>query len=231
MIVLCTGMIRSGSTWSFNVCKNIMQRNGSLFSEYNESVESIFKERGNNFDNILIKCHGADEFGRLLIKHSCVKLVYTYRQPMEAIISGMQVFDKSFEEQLGSIKKSLEFMLYQKKYGAHIIHYDEIANNSLDTIRKISDYLGYVLELDEVLLINSKLSKENLKKFTDQISKNDKNVIDAGYTFYDKDTLLHRKHIRGEKSKNWKDILTQKQIEFAISSLKPYVDDSGLLIL
>ena len=48
MIVLCTGMFRSGSTWSFNIVKSLIHENNpndTIFAEFNISIKKVINER------------------------------------------------------------------------------------------------------------------------------------------------------------------------------------------
>jgi len=102
-------MFRSGSTWSFNIVKSIMKKSNPgapIFSEYNEDVKKVLNEKIEKYDNIVIKCHNLDKFGKSLISHHSVKIIYTYRNPLEAITSGMQVFNQKLDDVIITIKNS-----------------------------------------------------------------------------------------------------------------------------
>src|SRR5437016_1368644 len=66
MIVLCTGMIRSGSTWSFNVVKRLLGRiSTSVYGEYSDAVGQSLLSHGDGYEHRVIKCHAPDVFGRM----------------------------------------------------------------------------------------------------------------------------------------------------------------------
>lgn len=232
MIVLCTGMYRSGSTWSFNIAKSVIKiqnKNNSIFSEYNESLQTIFLEHAPKYDNLIIKCHKVDEFGKLLIKHNCAKVIYTYREPLEAITSSMQKFNFTFSLALHNIKESLEFMQFQKRYAnVLIISYSEITDRITSSIKKIAQHLDTKLIDDEIESLKIKFSKDNVKSHSDKISELNENTVNIGFSIYEKESLFHKNHIR-ENRVPWKDFLSEEQIALAVSILKPYVDDSGAL--
>lgn len=231
MIILCTGMFRSGSTWSFNIVKSIIEinhENKSIFSEYNESLQSTIVEHSMEFDNLVIKCHKIDTFGKGMIKHGCTKVIYTYREPLEALTSLMQKFNFTFALALDSIKESLELMQFQKKYSnVLILSYNEIISKSESSIKKITQHLDAELTDDAIRELAIEFNKDNVKKNSNKISKSDKNTIDVGFSIYDKTSLFHKNHIR----ENQDFFLSDDQRMHAISILKPYVDDDGKLIV
>tara|TARA_B110000438_G_scaffold36324_1_gene36078 strand:+ start:2815 stop:3852 length:1038 start_codon:yes stop_codon:yes gene_type:complete len=231
LFVLCTGMFRSASTWSFNICKTILSNKQTLCSEFNQSVQTVYSEKVNSYDNILLKCHNIDGFGMSLIKNNSVKVIHTYREPLAAISSGLQTFkDLEFENIIVQVKIGLELMeVIRKCDNVLTINYDEIINNPKNVIKKISTHLGYDLKNEDIQNINSQFKKDKIKKITKYISKNNKNVIDIGFSMYDKNTLFHKNHVLNNIIE-WKEFLSNEQKQKAIASLQPFVDKTGSIL-
>lgn len=222
-------MFRSASTWSFNICKSILSNKQTLFSEFNLAKQTIYDEKISSYDNVLLKCHNIDDFGRSLIENNSVKVVHTYREPLAAIASGLQAFNLKFDDIVGKVKIGLELMEFERKFdNALIINYDEIINNSINVIKKISTHLGYDLKNQDIQNIDSQFTKEKIQTITKHISKSSKDVIDVGFSIYDKNTLFHKNHILNNII-DWREFLTIEQKERAISNLQPFVDESGSL--
>jgi len=224
-------MFRSASTWSFNICKSILCNKQTLFSEYNESIKTIYDEKISNYDSVLLKCHNVDDFGRSLIENNSIKVIHTYREPLAAIASALQAFNIKFDVILGMVRAGLELMVFGRKFdNVLIINYDEIINNPINVIKKISTHLGYDLKSQDIHDMDSQFKKEKIKTLTKHISKSSKDVIDAGFSIYDKNTLFHKNHIPNN-TVEWREFLSNEQKEKAISYLQPFVDGSGSLII
>jgi len=231
MIILCTGMFRSGSTWSFNVAKSIIcenNPNSTIFSEYNESIKNVINDKLDAFDNIILKCHRVDEFGKSMIRHGCVKVLYTYRNPMEIIVSGMQTFNQKFDDVLGTVKNSLEFLQFQKEYeNTCLISYNEIVSDPFMVVKRISKHIDINLDIGKLKKIDSCFERKKIKKLSDSLKKEDNNIIDVGFSYYNAENLFHRNYIRDENAILWEEFLSEEQKRIILDVLKPYVNEDG----
>src|SRR5579871_5554944 len=97
MLVLCTGMNRSGSTWSYNVVRQLLTRQGgTVGGGYVNEVGEALLRGGQRFDHLVFKTHGPDDYGRVLIKQRLCRTIYTYREPLDAVLSAMEAFNNGF---------------------------------------------------------------------------------------------------------------------------------------
>lgn len=235
MIILCTGMYRSGSTWSFNVVKSIVQENdpnATMYSDFTKSIQKTIEKKIKQFDNIVLKCHDLDEFGKSLVRHNCVKVIYTYRNPMEAITSGMQIFNKKFKDALTMVKNSFELLQFQKKYeNVCLIPYNEITNDSFLTVKKLSKHIDINLDEEKLKKIDAIFQRKKMKELVNGISKEVNSIVDIDHTFYNKINLFHRNHIREDDALPWEEYLTQDQKEEIRKTLKSYLDENGNIVI
>jgi hypothetical protein len=67
MIVLVAGMPRSGSTFSFNVVREILQARGSVYYEAAGDLGGTVRRSG-GARHVLLKCHEVDDSSRELVK-------------------------------------------------------------------------------------------------------------------------------------------------------------------
>ena len=99
MIVLINGMQRSGSTFCFNVAREILEKTGSVFSIATDNyVEAV--KKSNKSDHILIKTHTPDEALSKLVNQDKIKCICSFRNPSNAIESWMSTFNFSFEDSI-----------------------------------------------------------------------------------------------------------------------------------
>src|SRR5258708_6354288 len=91
MIVLLTGMFRSGSTWAFNVAKSLLSREvpvaALIAGTYANDVGAAIAELDEHIQHFLIKTHMPDRVGHMLIKHRMTPTICTYRDPLDCIVS------------------------------------------------------------------------------------------------------------------------------------------------
>lgn len=230
-------MWRSGSTWSFNVVKSIVQENdpnATIYADFanTKSLKKIIEKKTEQFDNIVLKCHNLDEFGKSLVRHNRVKVVYTYRNPMEAITSGMQVFNKKFKTGLTLVKKSFELLQFQKKYeNVCLIPYNEIMNDSFLTVKKLSKHFDINLDEEKLKKIDTNFQRKKVKELVNGILKEVNNIDDIDNQFYNKINLFHRNHIREDDALPWEEYLTQEQKEEVRMTLKSYLDENGNIVI
>src|ERR1044071_4352147 len=97
-LILCTGMMRSGSTWSFNVCRLLAQvaarQEGLPFwSGYLtlEQCEQFLTQSDGNFPGpTVIKAHGIGTVAQRYLKNGQAQAICTFRDPRDSVVSLMQ---------------------------------------------------------------------------------------------------------------------------------------------
>ena len=227
MIVLCTGMARSGSTWSFNACKGVIESafpNMTALGLYGESVRTIIETDGGKSDHIVLKCHHvADDGSRTLIERQQCKLIYTYREPCAAAASGIAVFGHSFEFMVATIRQSLEFLDYQRRVGDPlVVSYVELDRSPRRAIRRIADHLDASLNEDAIGEIDRNCSREELGKIATMLESFDPSEVNRDEPSpYHRRTLIHRNHLR-QRDAGWRGVLTDQQAEQIREVMRPW---------
>jgi len=213
-LILCTGMPRSGSTWSFNACMSLLESahpDASIRGLYSEDIRAVLAER--SADYLVIKCHAVDESGRGAIGRRECRTVYTHRDPHEAVASFMVFADVSFDEALASVKASLEFMTFQRRYGdALFLSYTELTETPQQAIRKIADHLGLAGDHAAVTAADRRSSRQEAAAVADKVETlaPDEVYRDEKYVYHRR-SLVHRNHLTGGGAR-WQCALTASQI-------------------
>lgn len=235
MLILCTGMYRSGSTWSYNVCRTLMEAaSTSVYCKYSENIEESLTGPATKYDHVVLKCHAVDIIGRGLIKHASCWSVYTFRDPMDAIWSGMDAFKESFDKALKNVVDSLKFLEFQAQTDdAHFIWYNDITDRPVERILMIADYLGVEPTPRLIKRMADEYDRERLKEKTERIGKVKNEMgeyVDdpTATAIYDKKTLFNKGHVRVNNTSGY-DMLSDEQFDKAMAALKNYVDDEGRL--
>src|SRR5579871_230735 len=152
MLVLCSGMARSGSTWSFNVAKQLLRRvSGSVAAGYGDAIGEALQLHGQTAEHLVVKSHNPDGVGRALIKQGLCRTIYTYRDPLDAILSAVEAFDRTVEGVTDVIRDSLALMRFQVEAGGVLcLWYGDLVTRDRDAVAAIAAYLGLALSDDVI---------------------------------------------------------------------------------
>ncbi len=215
MLVICDGMPRSASTWSFNVVLALLRRSQPdcvVHSGYDENI-ARFLETVSSTGHTVVKCHGLDTRGRALARSGRAKSIYTWRDPADATVSAMQMFGYDFERSLTVIDSSLDLYRFHRRWGnALILDYEQIMSASIESVGRIAAFLGLDDRPDTVLAIAEQTSLERVKKNAESLTDDAPLVRHSGLE-YDPETLLHRGHIRDGGMGYGRKVLTAEQSE------------------
>lgn len=211
MIIFCSGMPRSASTWSYNVCRLILDAttknyNANFFGEQ-EELDHCLQELlsiEQDTQDILVKAHFLGSVALDLVQSSQAKNIYTYRDPRDAISSSLQFIDKPFEKVLEQIAVSLNlYNRYEAFDNSLLIAYDDILQSPKSEINKIATYLNIQPTSELVNQIDQQTNLIASRKIIQSLPE-DKTRTDSK-------TLLHSGHIQRASSGYWKDTLTPAQ--------------------
>jgi hypothetical protein len=224
MIVIVGGMFRSGSTFSFNIARELLaSRGGVAVAAVNSLEEAVAGHSG--YENLVIKTHAPDLQVTGLIARKELPCICTYRNPEDAIASWMKIFGFNLDESVTAIKGWLKWHQQILPYVLNI-SYETIDRRPLRAILEIQTYLvGWPRFLEAVRLWR-KYSKTRLKEKYDRLKEGD-NTKDIGFSYYDDETFFHRRHISSVASNSADAELSSEQLAFIRTQLKEFVDPDG----
>jgi hypothetical protein len=225
MLVICNGMPRSASTWSFNVVVELLRRSepgAELYSGYDENVAHFLESAPPTATHIVVKCHKLDPHGRALGQAAAARMIYTWRDPADAAVSCMRMFGYDFEHSLAEIESSLKLSLLHRRWGTTLImSYEELTGAPVEAVERVAAYLGLEGNSDVVSAVARDTSLDRMKE--KQVEFADEALIQAGRVAYDRETLLHRGHIRHGGSGYGSEALTPGQLRQCEGLLRRYV--------
>ena len=226
MIVLCNGMPRSASTWSFNVCRLLLQQlrpEAALCARYHEKISEAIDPLRGSYEHVILKCHTLDERGRELCRFGVARAIYTHRDPFDAIHSAMVMFQHSFEDALDSIRRSLDLYQFHRSTGeAHIVSYDAIFRTPEKAIADLAAYLDLSASPELVKRIAAQTSMDAMKEIARQVGR-ERHGIRTSRSLYDPETHVHRDHIRDGRTGHGRGYLSAEQLRRAEAALAPYL--------
>lgn len=193
MIVLVAGMQRSGSTFSFNIVREVLERRGSVYQEAAYSLLPVIANSG-EADHIIQKAHDTDQATMRLLEVGAIKSICTVRKIEDAIASWMTVFGFGLSESISHMEAWLG-MYRRIRHHSLTISYEEIEQHPARAAWQIAKYICPEIEVREVASTVRKFSRARVKAVTDALQLNSQGVKDLGFSYYDEKTFLHRGHV------------------------------------
>jgi hypothetical protein len=125
MIVLIAGMPRSGSTFSFNVAREILSARGTVYQEPSADVVGAVR-RSDSADYVLVKSRRLDEPSRALARAGVMRIIMTVRRVEDAMASWLDTFDAVPEPTAVQIMRDWLWLFQQLRTKALIVPYPQI---------------------------------------------------------------------------------------------------------
>lgn len=228
MIVVIGGMQRSGSTFSFNIARDLLSTRGTVFQAPENSIINVVNRSGHS-DYVIVKSHDLDDSSVRLVSLGAAKSICTIRKPEDAIASWMETFSFTLDESIDHMKAWID-MFYRIKSHSLVIDYELIDRRPLYAALKIARYLGIGSPID-AYRISRRHSKASVKAFSDRLLEDRSGLIDIGFSKYDPSTFYHRCHVSTLKSRPAVERLPRHTIVAIRSRLGVHLDDGGRLKL
>jgi len=218
MLILCNGMPRSASTWSFNVVTGLLRRWNpaqTVQGGYDEDVAGFLRGIDRDTAHAVLKCHALDPVGHTLVHIGAAKVVYTWRDIADATVSYMRMFGNDFEHALQVMSTSLQLYRFHLESGnAVILGYDDIMTFPTEAIELIARYLGIEAGPDLIAAVSEETSLERVREKVEQLNSIEAQgrLIRHENTLYDPETLLNVNHIRDGGSGYGRALLSTEQL-------------------
>jgi Sulfotransferase domain len=225
MLVLCNGMPRSASTWSYNVAMALLRRTAEeVYGDYDENLHRFLCGLPASCVHAVLKCHSLDAAGLGLAQLQAAKVVYTWRDLADATASFMTMFDVDFEHTIALMSNSLDLYRRHRRNGALILSYEAITQKPTESVAAVASYLNVAVRQEQVAEIAEANSFGRMRERVKEISMLDygdlvrhdrTSYTDAAHDrsyVYDPDTLLHIDHIRDGSTGYGASHLTQAQL-------------------
>lgn len=194
MIVLLVGMPRSGSTFSFNVVREVLRRRGRVHQEACEDIIGAV-HRSNGANDVLIKAHKLDATSMELAEAGAMRIIMTVRRVEDAMASWLEAFDAIPEETAIQIMRDWLQLFRHLRSRALIVSYEEIDRRPWLATWRIARAVCPTIGPVEVLKIARRFSKAAVKRQTDQLAPDASEVTDIGFSYFDSATFFHRRHV------------------------------------
>jgi hypothetical protein len=167
MLLLCNGMPRSASTWSYQVAMALLRKDTppmacrpwaeypaeGVYGGYNENLYRFLCGLPASCVHAVLKCHSLDAAGLALAQLQAAKVIYTWRDLADATASYMTMFDVDFEHAIALMSSSLDLYLHHRSNGALILSYEAITQRPTESVAAIASYLNVAASQERVAQI------------------------------------------------------------------------------
>lgn len=222
MFVICNGMPRSASTWSFRVVVELLERQcpGDLIHKgYRQNLVQFTKDAPAGVRHVVMKSHPLTPLGRNLLRVGAVKVIYTWRDLADAVVSGLETFARggaTFEIFLDSFDEALEVLAFHRREGMALeVCYADVMADARGQVERIARHLwpqGVRSEIvDEVCAATSMGAAERMVAEITGVA--DEQLQQGLHSRFDPDTLFHKHHLNGGEQGKGRARLTLEQLE------------------
>src|SRR5690242_17122667 len=196
MIVLVSGMFRSGSTFAFNVVREVLQTQGTVYQEPTDDLLGAI-QRSKGTDHVIVKAHYLDPTAPTipLLRHDCFRLIFTSRRIEDAVASWFEAFPEIPEETAWHMMRSaIQFSREAGQFGLRV-PYDMINRRPLRAAWRIARYVWPSVSPLTVARIANRYSKRKVQRYAETLSATQESVVNLGWSHYCNETFVHRRHV------------------------------------
>lgn len=198
--MFCNGMVRSASTWSYNVAVHLLKSTGrEVFGGYDEDIARFLASAPPETPYLVLKSHSLEQAGRTLVDDGKAKAIFTCRDLADSAVSFMRMFEADFEHAYSTLTGSLElYRYYRRSGGSLILGYREITTQPRAAIGRIASYLEVAANAEALEKIAEETSLSRLRQTALELEGDSRrgSLIGSNQLRYDPATLLHPNHIR-----------------------------------
>ncbi|MED5619490.1 sulfotransferase family protein [Ideonella sp. BN130291] len=223
MIVIVAGMPRSGSTFSFNVVREILQSLGSTAWASDNRMPPLGRLTASA--HFVLKSHHPDEEIRSMIADGRAKAICTHRKPEDAIASWSQTFGFSLAE---SIETVASWIAWHSELAGRMLNlpYEQVEGDPAAAIDRIAAWLGVEWSVERRSELLAKYDKRAVFERVSRMEK-DESTVDLGFSYYDPESFFHRRHVRSVEPLGAASVLSETAVAEIRTVLAAYLSDGG----
>lgn len=226
MIVFIAGMQRSGSTFVFNVARELLQARGRTHQEATPDVMGAL-ERSGDATHLLLKAHSAQPPLIALARHGGMRTVITVRRVEDAAASWMETFGWSPTEAVDHLREWIALYVRLRDV-ALIVPYAQIERRPTWAAWRVARHLFADAGAREVARIARRYSRARVKAHVDSLDPHGQGVRDIGFSYYDEVTFFHRRHVSSLAPRPAGQRVDPERLACVLASLAPDLIAAGL---
>jgi hypothetical protein len=218
MLVICCGMMRSGSTLQYQIATALVEKMGKgigIGEVRDANCRQLINAKPEHQMQVL-KVHQLRHLKGVkeALEQDEAKCIYSYRDIRDVTTSLIRMRKSTFEKvtfQTQEIKECInDFYAWTSLKNVLVSRYEEMTKDLTNEVMKISHHLGLNCSLEEAQELANEFS---LKKQKMRIEQWQAQQIKES-VYYDPKTLLHANHINSDGKQNNSIKLTSLQIAY-----------------
>lgn len=227
MIVFIAGMPRSGSTFCFNIARDILRARGDVAQRPAGDLACVARPTRPD-QHVLLKSHEADAECLRAVENGTARAVCSLRRPEDAIASWMDVFGQGLDESIAVMRRWIAMYRAIEPY-ALIVPFARIEHWPLLAARRIARFIAPDAGWAEIAAAARRMNKRGLRDRLQRLAPDGDNVTHIPFSYYETDTFLHRRHIAAQGPRRAAAILGPDQIAAIRIALADELDARGAL--
>lgn len=206
MIVVCLGMPRSGSTWLFNVVRELVEAaEGGVESFEATSLTAVDSLLVGKSRAIVIRCHTLTDAMLRLMLAAGVQFVLSTRDPRDCVASLCAQLGGRSSGWSTEVSRSLATVAtVQQETGASVFAFEDHFIDDPETPFALVRYLGLALPDEAVRRVASSWTKEFVQARIEAVSDNE--PTEYGFRS-DPVTGLNESHVGDGRIGKWRDVV------------------------
>jgi hypothetical protein len=210
--VLAAGMVGSGSTFLFNVIREILAADPGIaaFATYSDEWDPTFLTHR----RLVLKSHWGIRALTPLAESGVLLPVVSVRHPGDSICSDMERFGFPFDFALKRVELSLKFCeALRRMEDTVLFRYEDRFTTSPRTAAGLAQILGIKLPADRLAEIGRKYGADSVRNYAATLDRvpglmtSPDNPADA----WCPTTQIHRGHIGKQTSGRWRDLAPEQR--------------------
>ena len=236
MLIFCCGMMRSGSTVQYQIVTELIEsRNLGIsigwISQFNATAAKILEDAARRDDKmIVLKTHHYTAEAASLHERGLAKMIYSYRDLRDVVVSlGHQFYDSPEEVLSGSTVSRLLRNDYRWRHLPDILvsRYESIVDELPKEVLRIAHHLNISLTAQQAASIADKFS---LARQRQRIGQLQLPSAPEAANIYDPVNQLHPGHIQSATVGQWQSVLSSSQVTALESAILSWLVDRGYLV-
>ena len=235
--VVCTGIIRSGWTWSFNVCRHLADLTGRRRGEQvmsgflkADDLERWFAEGTNRPRGpAVVKAHDVGPKALAALRAGAVRSVCTIRDPRDCVVSDVAFNRGWLDASVRRVSANLSDLPYYLSAGNTLfVRYEEMVANPLRQVARIAAHMGVDADPIDLGRIDAMTGLHSARATAAGLRY--RPAVDLEWCDgrrVDPITQLHGDHIRTGRVGGWRDELTAAEQGQVSQAFHPWLVELG----
>jgi len=225
-IIFIAGMPRSGSMWTYNVCRRLITAADKkpwpdeVPLDESPAIQHALSQPPAPDQIYCIKTHFQIPVGK---PH--MRIICNYRDIRDATLSYMRFMKCSFEQALAVAQGSMELTNhYLQPQDSNVLplRYDTIINQPQQTINSLARFLSLPTEPVEIEKIEQSLSRESVARQLETLKAGKQDIsgnlssapnMDGSFRLHDSNTGFQTDHISSNMDGEWREAFSTEEQE------------------